>query len=67
MCRLCGGTPEERAKAAEYERARATELRRMAAHIERLANGHVEPHGEEAARYAEKARSIIRYLVMEWM
>ena len=64
MCMLCGETA---AQGREAERNRADALRRLAVYCEKLANGTIKPHSEDAKHIALLARSIVRDLVAEYI
>jgi hypothetical protein len=67
MCRLCSKNEIERKAAQAEARTQADMLERMA-RIERgFADGSIEPHSDAIQKEAVIARSLIRYLVNDWM
>lgn len=64
MCMLCGDTFEQGKKEALLL---ADDLERLAAHQRNLAYGRTKPHGEDAAKGALLAKSIVRTLVAEYI
>jgi hypothetical protein len=66
MCDLCSSNPKLKQAAREGTRMRAEQLELMADILRGLASGRLQPHNslECGGIYA---RSIIRYLVEEWM
>ena len=67
MCRLCSKDKIEVDAAREYARMRADEFEAMAWTERGLANGTIQPHSDQAKSASAMARSLIRYLVEEWM
>jgi hypothetical protein len=66
MCDLCSSDPTKRDAAREDCYRRAKEFERMAALERSLGSGHAIPHvNVESGR--SLARTLIRYLVEEWM
>lgn len=67
MCDLCSAVPEEQTAAIQETRRNALILQRMADKLNDLAAGRIQPHSQDARHMASLARSIIYYLVTEWM
>jgi len=67
MCGLCSERVNEKQAAQEGALRRAHQLREMASIEERLADGRIQPHGEETKKASTLARVLIRYLVEDWM
>lgn len=67
MCELCASDREDRERAKREVRSLAEMLRGMARDLERMANGRIKPHGEQAKTMGIKARAIIRRLAADWM
>lgn len=67
MCKLCSKDDGERKAAKEEAAYRAKQFEEMAYVERRLAAGVLKPHSEDAKFSSATARSLIRYLVEEWM
>jgi uncharacterized protein YifE (UPF0438 family) len=67
MCDLCSPVPEEQTAAIQETRRNALILQRMADRLNDLAAGRIQPHSPDAKHMVSLARSIIYYLVTEWM
>ena len=65
MCRLCD--KEERPKAREEYRQRAQELNDLAYQYLRIVDGKIEPHTDKMKTVGLLAKSIIRFLVNDWL
>lgn len=66
MCALCSSDPKEKQMARDSELMHADLLERMAHLLRDLASGRVKPHSEDCKKRST-AKSLIRYLVEEWM
>jgi len=66
MCELCG-TDEEKKAGRDQARRTAEMLRRVSKDYHDMADGHLNPHSEEAASAAIRARAAIRVLVQEYV
>lgn len=64
MCEICSMSKEDREKAYHY---RAEQLRRFAVNLYQLGNGAVQPHSPETRNMAESAKSLIKFLVEDWL
>jgi len=62
MCELCSG---DLGRAAAEKMA--DRLTRLAADYRNLSAGRVKPHTEATKAIAERAKTIVRYLVDEWI
>lgn len=67
MCDLCSSDKEERKSHQDYLISQAEALTRLANSLRGLAFGRIEPHSDEAARIGLNCKSVIRYLVSEWL
>ena len=66
MCELCS-EGEEKKVAVIKHLAVASSLGRLSENYADLARGYIKPHTEDAKRIGERARSMIRTLVEDWL
>ncbi len=67
MCGLCSSDPSERDKERRAMHNSAERLRRLAKLYDGLASGEINPHSEKAKDVGLAAKSVIRFLVDEWV
>jgi hypothetical protein len=51
----------------EYLLNRASDLRKMANDLEAIAYGKLDPHGDKIGTTVARAKTLIRYLVEDWL
>jgi len=67
MCELCSQDPKERQAAISRHLSISDSLSDLSRDYEYLARGIKKPHTEEAKRISERAISLIRILVEDWL
>lgn len=67
MCNLCAGTEEERVAARRNNIFQAKQMEALAKAYRDMASGMLNPHGDEAKKVGNVARSLVRELVAEWV
>ena len=65
MCDLCDSATQKKEKERLLEQA-AT-MRRFATSLEQLAVGYILPHSDSACRMKDPAKTIVKFLVDEWI
>lgn len=67
MCDLCSKDRTKREKAQADSRYTADRLQELANAYRHIANGELNPHGEESKKVVLQAKMLIRVLVDEWV
>lgn len=67
MCDLCSAVPKELEMARKETLFEAEQLKQLAEQFQKLANGIIQPHGEEAKVIGIKARQVIKFLAEDWL
>lgn len=65
MCGLCSVDQQERNSERDALAAKADRIEELAVMLRQMSRGHIKPHSDSGI--SPLARSIIRYLVDEWM
>ena len=67
MCDLCSDDPKERQAAIKRHLSIAESLSNLSKDYEYLARGIKNPHTEEAKMIGQRAYSLIKILVEDWL
>ena len=67
MCGLCSDDKKEREMEVKNTVWQAKQLRQLALHLDGLASGSIKPHSKETKIISVTARSILRFIVEDWI
>jgi hypothetical protein len=67
MCQLCSEDPKERTAYRERISHQADQLRRLALVFDQLAEGRIKPHSLDMQVIQKTSRSVVNFLVDDWI